>query len=280
MKLLNEIAAKHHLHINTVNRLSGGDINDVFLLSGSDGAYVAKMNSAIKFPMMFEAEKRGLELLVETEAFRIPKTLATGILNDHSYLLLEFIEEGSPKSNFWLDFGYKLALLHQCGNPLFGLDHNNYIGSLVQQNLQCHSAAEFYVSQRLKPQFDLALSNGYQFEDLDRFYNSVSRIVPNEPPSLLHGDLWGGNYLVDNTGQPVLIDPAVAYGSREMDIAMMQLFGGFSTEIFDAYNETFPMQTGWQERIKVWQLYYLLVHLNIFGAGYFSQVKAAMKPYY
>ncbi len=125
----------------------------------------------------------------------------------------------------------------------------------------------------------MASENGFSLGDLSGFYKNISEEIPQEPPALLHGDLWSGNYITNEEGLPCLIDPAVCYGPREMDLGMMKLFGGFPEEVFREYNASFPLQPGWEERIPLWQLYYLLVHLNIFGSSYLPQVKNIIKRF-
>ena len=257
----------------------GGDINSVFLLNCIAESFVVKMNLASKFPVMFEAEAKGLQLLEATKGFKIPKVIAHGALDSYAYLIIEFISPGRPSTHFWDDFAEKLVALHKISQPQFGLDHDNYIGSLPQYNKQTATASEFYISQRLNPQFKLAAEKGFSFANLDRFFKNIAEVIPNEVPALVHGDLWNGNYLVSEKGGPVLIDPAVAFAPREMDLAMMQLFGGFPSELFSTYHELFPLTENWDDRISLWQLYYLLVHLNLFGVGYLSQVKNILKKY-
>ncbi|HLV91809.1 MAG TPA: fructosamine kinase family protein [Aequorivita sp.] len=276
---LRKIAFQNNLNLIESHPLAGGDINEVFHLKCIEGEFVVKINSASRFPKMFVAEAKGLKLLEDSNSFRIPKQLAVGNMESDAYLLLEHIASGQIKDDFWKKFANNLVKLHKTSQPLFGLDYNNYIGSLPQQNQLCDKASEFYISQRLEPQFRLAYSNGFKFEDLSSFYKNISEEIPEEAPSLIHGDLWGGNYMVSNEGEAVLIDPAVAFAPREMDIAMMKLFGGFTEEIFIHYNSLFPLVEDWEKRIKLWQLYYLLVHLNIFGAGYLSQVKSIISKY-
>ena len=130
-----------------------------------------------------------------------------------------------------------------------------------------------------EPQLRMAVDSGYSFSGLEKALRHIAESIPKESPSLIHGDLWGGNYLVSKHGNPVLIDPAVAYAPREMDLGMMKLFGGFSSEVFTLYNEIFPLTKGWEERIPLWQLYYLLVHLNLFGSGYLSRVRDILGRY-
>ncbi len=278
-KTLQNITSRNNLNLIEAKPLSGGDINEVFILKCKEGNFVVKLNDASKFPGMFEAEKTGLELLRNSESFRIPEIISTDVIENTSYLLMEFHPEGNKAKNFWLLFASDLAKLHQNSQPYFGLDQNNYIGSLPQSNSKCDSTSEFYISQRLQPQFKMASDNGFNFKDLEKFYKNISEEIPEEPSSLIHGDLWGGNYMVSEDGKPVLIDPAVAYASREMDLAMMKLFGGFDNAVFDNYNAIFPLAEGWKNRLDLWQLYYLLVHLNLFGSGYLQRVKSIVKKY-
>lgn len=277
--LFNTIASEHNFNLNTTKRLTGGDINDVFLLSCTAGQYVVKVNHATKFPGMFAAEAKGLELLRQSNSFKIPTVIGDGTIGEKSYLLLEYIPEGNPTGAFWESFAWHLAQLHQTTQEDFGLDHDNYIGSLPQQNTHHDSASEFYITQRLEPQFRLASDNGFDFKKLDLFFKHISDEIPEEPPALIHGDLWAGNYMVSKDIEPVLIDPAVAFAPREMDLGMMQLFGGYPQETFDIYDSIFPLTPDWKQRMDIWQLYYLLVHLNLFGSGYLRQVKAVISKY-
>lgn len=276
---LDTIAKQNNFTLLDSNPLSGGDISKVFLLKCKEGDYVAKVNNASEFPGMFLAETKGLQLLESTKSFRIPRQIATGTIDSYAYLLMEFIPSGPSPRNFWEHFAKNLAKLHKASRPKFGLDHNNYIGSLPQQNESCDSSYEFYITQRLEPQFRLAFEKGFLFKNLESFYKNISQEIPNETPSLIHGDLWGGNYLVSNDAKSVLIDPAIAYAPREMDLAMMKLFGGFSEEVFEHYNSYFPLAAAWENRLPIWQLYYLLVHLNLFGSGYLLRVKSIISKY-
>tara|TARA_R110000850_G_scaffold203228_1_gene329544 strand:+ start:166894 stop:167655 length:762 start_codon:yes stop_codon:yes gene_type:complete len=252
----------------------------VLLLETDQGNFVLKTNDANSFPNMFQAEAKGLRLLKKPQTFRIPEVIAFGENENHSYLLMEYIVEGQKQPDFWETFGSQLTQLHQTTAPQFGLDHDNYIGSLPQKNDGNHTqATDFYIEKRLLPQLDLAAGKGFSFHNLSSFYKNIRMEIPDEPPALIHGDLWNGNYLTDENGNPCLIDPAVCFASREMDLAMMQLFGGFPEKVFDSYHDTFPLQPGWKTRTDLWQLYYLLVHLNLFGSGYYNQVNTILKKY-
>jgi fructosamine-3-kinase len=277
--VLNHIAEQNNIQIQTAEPLYGGDINKAYLLRSDTMDYVVKVNSASLYPNMFETEAKGLFLLRSSNSFRIPEVIAVGELNDQSYIMMEFIESGSASRTFWGEFAIYLASLHKNSQKSFGLDHSNYIGRLPQYNSEESTASDFYIHQRLEPQFRMAYDEGYEFKNLGRFYSIISEEIPNEASSLIHGDLWNGNYLISDRGVPSLIDPAVAYAPREMDLAMMKLFGGFPSEVYTLYHEEFPLKDRWEERIKLWQLYYLLVHLNLFGSGYFNQVHSIVKQY-
>ncbi|MDG3582399.1 fructosamine kinase family protein [Galbibacter pacificus] len=259
--------------------LSGGDINEVYKISIDTNNYVVKINSAEKFPEMFEKEAAGLNALRATNSIRIPKVMDYANVGDFLFIMMEYIETGRKKDVFWLDFGHKLAHLHKNPAPYFGFVCDNYIGSLHQQNNKQINAVDFYIEERIEPQIKLATEKGFSFKNIDSFYTNLKSLLPNEAPSLIHGDLWNGNYLVDKHGNPCLIDPAVCYAPREMDISMMHLFGGFDQMLFNAYNEIFPLQPNWEDRLELWQLYYLLVHLNIFGVGYYQSTERILRKY-
>ena len=278
-QVIQELANSHGFEVSKVKSLAGGSINQVYFLITSEGKRVVKINSAGKFPGMFAAEKQGLETLKQAEAFDVPEVLAVGEVEDKAYLLLEHKKEGPQKSHFWKVFGEQLSQLHKTTTAEFGFSDSNYIGSLPQYNGRCKSAADFYVSQRLEPQVKMASDRGFSLGDLSGFYRNILEEIPQEAPALLHGDLWSGNYMSNEAGLPCLIDPAVCYGPREMDLAMMKLFGGFPAEVFQVYHSHFPLQEGWEQRIPLWQLYYLLVHLNIFGSSYLSQVQGIIRRF-
>jgi hypothetical protein len=278
-KVKNALETKLQTSITSSTTLSGGDINTVYLLSTSKKKYVIKLNSANKFPGMFEAEKEGLALLENTHTLRIPTVYFTEHTHDVSFILMEHITHGNKNKTFWEDFGTQLAKLHQTTSNTFGLNHNNYIGSLVQYNKKHVSIHEFYITQRLEPQLSLAKNNGFDFGNLSNFFKNLEGIIPVEKPALVHGDLWSGNYLVNENGSVCLIDPAVSFMHRETDIAMMHLFGGFSSILFESYNEFHPLQSNWNKRLDIWQLYYLLVHVNLFGMSYYHSAKAVIKKY-
>lgn len=261
----------------------GGDINEACLLNYGEKKFFVKTNSARKYPQMFEMEAKGLEILAQKTNFEIPTVLAAGEYDDIGYLLLEYIKQGDKKSNFWYSFGEALAGMHGESAKHFGLDHHNYIGKLHQSNNYQNSWPEFFAKERVEPQFEMAFNNGY-FQSADsklveRFLAQTEKLIPAEKPALVHGDLWNGNFLNSPTGHPVLIDPAIYYGHREMDIAMMHLFGGFTDELFQKYQELMPLEQGWKERLEFHNIYPILVHANLFGGGYPDRARRIMKRY-
>jgi fructosamine-3-kinase len=264
-------------------RLTGGDINDVFQLNTSEGRFCIKVNSATEFPEMFQKEANGLDLLRNNSSFSIPEVIVVDSTQNDSYLLMSYIEEGNKSDDFWDQFGRQLSELHNATQKSFGLDESNYIGSLPQSNKPQNNWADFYASERISPQLYLAHQNGLIDSKLvqsgEQLCLKLSEIFPNEAPSLLHGDLWSGNYMVDINGNPALIDPAVYFGHREMDLAMTQLFGGFSPKMYDSYHSHTPLESNWKERIELCQLYPILVHVNLFGGSYVQQATNIIQKY-
>lgn len=277
--MINGIEALESLGFDHIKatRLSGGDINEVFKIDGK----IIKINRASDFPDMLAIEGNSLELL--GQHFRTPKVLQTGSNSDFQFLEMEYIPSGNKTSEFWQKFGQSLAILHLQSSRSFGLDFDNYIGSLRQSNSQKQSWEEFLVLERLQPMVEMAVNNGdvnyVEAKVFDNFYLKINELLPKENPAFVHGDLWGGNYLCSSEGEPVLLDPAIYYGHREMDIAMMHLFGGFESKLFDHYNEEFPLEKGWRNRIELNQLYPLMVHVNLFGRSYWTRVYNILRQF-
>lgn len=266
-----------------VKQLGGGDINEAFEITLGDGtgAFV-KTHPNPPFGM-FDAEARGLRWLAEADAIRVPKVLAVSDSRP-AYLALELITPAKRKPDFDEELGRSLGALHAFGASAFGLDHDNFIGRLPQSNTLAGDWATFYWESRLEPQLRLAADRGLidgatcsRFEALRRRLPALVGLA--EPPSRLHGDLWGGNLHVDESGRPCLIDPAVYGGHREIDLAMMRLFGGFSERVFAAYEEAWPLAPGAGGRVQLYQLYPLLVHVNLFGGSYVGSVRRALSGY-
>jgi protein-ribulosamine 3-kinase len=269
--------------ISSVSPVSGGDINRAFRLRTHSGSYFVKYNDASRYPGMFLAEAKGLELLRKPGLLRVPKVLGTSETGQYSWLLLEFIEQGKSGTNFWEEFGASLAQLHRITDDHFGLDHNNYIGSLPQSNSQHKSWNDFFVEERLQKQLEMAQNKGLADRNLvqrfEKLYKAIPGIFPVEPPSLIHGDLWSGNFMCNENGNACLIDPAVYFGFREMDIAMSRLFGGFASAFYESYNSVYPTAPDWQQRLEICNLYPLMVHVNLFGGSYLGSVKAIVERF-
>lgn len=263
--------------VKSATPVGGGDINKAFLVRTQSGSYFLKYNDASRFPRMFETEALGLKLLKKPGAPRVPEVIAHGESGQHTWLLIEYIWQGSYGKNFWDDFGFALAQLHKNSSEFFGLDHDNYIGSLPQSNKNHQTWPEFFVEERLGKQLEMARKKGLVdsalMRNFENLFKAIPSIFPQEPPALVHGDLWSGNFMCDTHGNPCIIDPAVYYGFREMDISMSKLFGGFASRFYEAYHEIFPMSPGWQQRLDICNLYPLLVHVNLFGSGYLGSVR-------
>jgi protein-ribulosamine 3-kinase len=271
--------------VTSATRVSGGDINDAFELTLADGQSAFLKTNASAPPAMFAAEARGLDFLEQAQALRIPRRLAVSSEAERpGFLLLEFIRSARQRPNFDEELGRGLAALHRAGAPSFGLAQSNFIARLVQTNREHETWAEFYRAERLEPQLRSAIDSGRMRSTLSRDFERLFRLLPElvgqaDVPARVHGDLWGGNLHVDEHGAPCLIDPAVYGGHREMDLAMMRLFGGFGARVFAAYSEAFPLTPGHAERVPLCQLYPLLVHVNLFGGSYVESVRSALATY-
>lgn len=262
--------------------VSGGCIHNSHWIKVNEKDYFIKFNRADALDN-FEAERKGLDLLQATKTLRVPKTYAHFAANGNAVLLMEYIPSGAQDPDFWDWFGQGLAALHRKTRDTFGLDHANYIGSLHQHNDNRDSWLRFFIEMRLEKQLQLAETKLYapknlrsSFEDL---YANLANILPEEPPALLHGDLWSGNFMTGAAGEPVIIDPAVYYGHREAEIAFTKMFGGFAPRFYEVYNDAFPLQPGWEDRVDLFNLYPLMVHFNLFGRSYLSEIEAVLKRY-
>ncbi len=284
-KIKARIEEKLGRKINNLASLSGGCISNAYKVTTIDGSnYFLKYNPSISKDM-FIKEANGLKELVKADAIRIPEVLSF----EADYILLEYIPTGNKKKNFFDEFGKSFAEMHKFTSENFGFYEDNYIGSNPQINIpelkEKSSWVDFYFDKRILFQFELAEKLGNSTEELrkgiSKLENKIQEIIgeSNEKPSLLHGDLWGGNYMVDENGSPVLIDPAVYYGHREADLGMTKLFGGFSSEFYKTYNEVFPLEDGYEYRENIYKLYHVLNHLNLFGGGYYSQALSLIKFY-
>lgn len=269
--------------IISISGVGGGSINHTYHLKTKHGDFFVKYNHASRYPEMFGKEAKGLKLLGEPGIIRVPNVLLFDEDKELAFLLLEYIKSVAEAKDFWDDFGKKLASLHNVKSDKFGLDHDNYMGSLHQYNSFHEDWTEFFIMERLERQIKLAREDGSigraDVLAFERLYKRLDDIFPPTQPSLLHGDLWSGNFMVDSSGLACLIDPAVYYGHPEIDIAMSTLFGGFSNRFYEAYNRHNPLENGWHERLSIYNLYPLMVHVNLFGGGYLGSVQQTLRRF-
>jgi len=269
--------------IEAVQAVSGGDINDAYVVTTATSRYFVKTNNADYAGDLFEKEAEGLEAIRRTNAIVVPEVIGYGNAETGAFLLLEFIKEDLRTDVFWTNFGKQLALLHRNIDTFFGFKTANYIGRLHQPNGQHLRWVDFYISERLIPQLEMAISKDiFSKKDLSHFeklFQVLPELCPVETPSLIHGDLWSGNFLAGTDNTPVLIDPAVSYNHREMDLAMTKLFGGFSGKFYESYQYHHPTQPGFLKRMPIYQLYYLLAHVNLFGGSYVESVRAIIRQF-
>lgn len=277
VQVLQNIFSICGLNVQRYEQVHGGDINKAWCLFTSNGKYFLKINDRVKYPGMFQKEANGLDLLRTHCALTVPKVFKTGETGAHQYLLLEWLEKSAPLKKMWEDFGSGLAMMHKQPQSYFGLNEDNYIGSLKQDNTSHNEWHLFYSACRIMPLvktlFDAGSLSPKDLDDAGLFCQHLKKIFPGERPSLLHGDLWGGNFLIASPGKPAIFDPAVYFGHREMDIGMTKLFGGFDQRFYDAYTEVYPLENDWRQRIPYTQLYPLLVHGVLFGGHYIAAAK-------
>ncbi|MBR2699769.1 MAG: fructosamine kinase family protein [Clostridia bacterium] len=264
--------------------VSGGDINDAFALTLTDGARVFMKSNRAASPAFFQAEAGGLAAIRATGAISVPSVIAVGSdAANGAFLLLQWVDSAPRARDFWEDFGHSLAMMHLAPTPArFGWDHDNYIGASPQINARRESWVAFFRDCRLAPQFDRA-KRWFDAGDrgrIDRLLDHLDEhLVEPDRPALLHGDLWSGNFITGSDGRAWLIDPAAYVGHREADLAMTELFGGFHPRFYDAYREARPLQPGYARRRDLYNLYHLLNHLNLFGGGYLGAVRSILKRY-
>ena len=267
-------------NIKKISQLGGGSINSVFLVELEKSKIVLKINDSLRFPGMFENEKKGL-LKLNASGVQTPQVIFERSKDNLAFLALEYI----PNGNFgnWELFGEKLASLHTNKNEFFGLDYDNYIGSLRQVNKKENNWKGFYSNQRLlhltKFAFDKELLSKTDSKKMEELCNKLDTYLPFAKPSLIHGDLWSGNLIFDGQGKPVFIDPAIYYGHPEMDWAMLSLFGSYPETAMKSYCNIIPLENNYFEREKIYQLYPLLVHLILFGRSYYRDISETLNFY-
>jgi len=269
--------------ISNIYPVSGGDIHNSFRIEGLQQSFFIKVNDAQRFPNIFVMEREGLKLLKRIGGAVVPDLLVAGEFNRDAFLLMSWIDSGEKTPAAQANLGRMLAFVHKNTQDFFGLEYDNYIGSLPQSNQAHPNWPDFFIEERLRKQVERSATSGsvnhILIEKFDKLYLKIPDLFPKEDPALLHGDLWNGNYMINKEGVSFLIDPAVYYGHREMDIALTKLFGGFDQAFYDAYQEIFPLTPGWEERINLCNLYILLFHANVFGGGYMKQVETIVDSY-
>ena len=270
-----------HFDVEKISSISGGCINQAYCIKDSKHSFFVKLNKPNSLHM-FEAEATGLQEIKNSHSLRVPTPICSGRNDTNSWLVLEYIEMDHITKNGSAALGIGLAEMHRISFEKFGWMQNNTIGSTPQINNFSFDWIQFWRKHRLGYQLQLARTNGYTgrllkqgeylMAELEAFFPETPQVA-----SLLHGDLWSGNYSYDLAGRPVLYDPAIYYGDRETDLAMTELFGGFSTTFYAAYSEAYPLDPGYKTRKILYNLYHILNHLNLFGVSYLNQAEDMME---
>lgn len=279
--LRNEIESRLGAEITAETPVSGGDINRAPRITLADGRTVFAKWHAAPPAGMFAAEAFGLELLANAQALHVPQVF----FHTASMLVMEWLGRGNrPNRQIAHQLGEKLAAQHRFLGEYYGLEHDNFCGLTPQRNTPTANWVTFFGEHRLGFQMELAAQRGRlpsaRTQRLETLIARLGDFLPAQPPaSLLHGDLWGGNWLVAENGEPALIDPAVYFGHCETDLAFTELFGGFSVTFYKAYRATYPLEAGYNTRKEIYNLYHLLNHLNLFGESYGRQVDIVLKKF-
>lgn len=265
-----------HGELESAHSVGGGCINQGTRLKTSAGrSFFLKVNPSAPHDV-FACEAHGLKALRDAGGPTVPQVFLVG----ERFLLLEDLNPAPPRKEYWALFGRQLAALHRNVQKRFGFDEDNYIGSTPQPNAWDEDGWRFFAERRLLYQARLAHDRGcLSAQDLKcvaRLATRLNELIPEQPGSLLHGDLWSGNAISDRHGGPAMIDPAAHYGWREAELGMTSLFGGFPEAFYAAYEQAWPLEPGWRERLRIYNLYHLLNHVNLFGGGYLSSVKAIL----
>lgn len=270
--------------ITAVNPLSGGDISSVYVMETSFQKLVVKVQTGKDATAMFQSEKDALDFIRNSKAIAAPEIFHLNEFQNAAILVMEYVQSGTPNKGNWIQFAKDLAQLHSISDEHFGWNKDNFIGSLTQRNVLNTDWPEFYVTNRLQPQIDLALKQNLlsnnEIPYFEKMLESCQMYLQTDKPQFIHGDLWGGNFLFDPQGKAWLIDPAIYFGHGMVDIAMSKLFGGFAPAFYDTYFDSIPKPAYYSEQIDLYQLYYLLVHLNLFGSSYYQSVINILKKYF
>ncbi|GAA0604224.1 fructosamine kinase family protein [Virgibacillus siamensis] len=266
----------------TVKKSHGGSINESYFVETGQQKYFIKYhpNAPERF---FELEAKGLERIKQTNSISVPDVMAYSDDKGSAYLVLEWVE-GSKTAQTESMLGDRIARMHQAVGEQHGFSDDTFIGVLPQPNGLFNSWVEYYRDRRLAAQLKQGINQksitGKRRDRLEKLINDLDKWIPiDAAPSYLHGDLWGGNWLVGAGGIPYVIDPSFLYGDRHFELAFTELFGGYSADFYQAYKERFPLMPDYEDVKPLYQLYYLLVHLNIFGEMYGGAVDSVLKQY-
>lgn len=270
--------------VQGIQAVSGGDINEAYYVQSKHREFFVKLNRTVD-AAFFEFEKEGLERIGQTGTIHVPDVYGIFTDEDHKIpmLWMEWVAGEKRKSTeAWL--GERLAAMHLKKGNVFGLDGKSFIGTLEQNNQMMDNWLSYYRDYRLAGQLKIGVDRktvtGKRKEMLSVLMEKMGQWIPEKPiPSLLHGDLWGGNWMVGEEGNPYLIDPSVLFGDHEFEIAYTELFGGFSQRFYDAYTSVFPLSDTYKNKKPLYQLYYLLIHLNMFGESYGPSVDRILHRY-
>ncbi len=276
-------ALSQNVRISSFEILGGGSIHRAGKLESNAGSFFLKTLADDEAEAMYRCEADGLDLLRRHSTFYIPKVITRGRGEGRAFLVLEYISPGEKRKGFYEEFARKLAAMHRVTQDRFGLEYDNYIGSLPQSNRFHADWNSFYIEERILPMLRMARDKGLlRKEDsqrFDRLFLHVNSIFPQEAPALLHGDLWGGNHMAGPRGEAVIYDPAVHFGHREMELAFTSVFFGYPSEFYDAYEAAWPLQAGFKKRAGFYQLWPLLVHLNLFGSSYLPPIQRILSVF-
>jgi fructosamine-3-kinase len=275
-------ALGNDVSIEKIIAVGGGCINHTHKIVTTRGPYFLKFNPDAPADF-FEKEFLNLQLLKQFYPGTIPTPIYHSSDEDTKYLITDFIESAVREGYYWQKLGENLANLHAHTADQFGLTFDNYIGSLPQANYRYENWADFFIHSRLKPQIDRAKKHQLLFQSslskFEKLFTQLNGLFPREKPAFIHGDLWSGNLMTDHEGLPALVDPAVYFGHREMELAFTQLFGGFDPIFLQSYQEVHGLEPGYEERFELYNLYPLLVHLNLFGSSYRLQIEGILNRF-